>query len=125
MTMFSTQMEKQKLQKTLELLPTLEIQLNYDQLKILNSTDNMFVLGRSGTGKTTTTILRIFCQEILLIAVKKQKKLMDQYERTRALELLQKVKKVMPRLEAKDLQNESQIRMVFATASPVLTNEVK
>ena len=67
----------------------------------------MFVLGRSGTGKTTTTILRIFCQEILLIAVKKQKKLMDQYERTRALELLQKVKKVMPRLEAKDLQNES------------------
>ena len=67
----------------------------------------MFVLGRSGTGKTTTTILRIFCQEILLIAVKKQKKLMDQYERTRALESLQKVKKVMPRLEAKDLQNES------------------
>ena len=67
----------------------------------------MFVLGRSGTGKTTTTILRIFCQEILLVAVKKQKKLMDQYERTRALELLQKVKKVMPRLEAKDLQNES------------------
>ena len=68
---FVTQMQKQKLQKTLELLPTLEVALNYQQYKILNAADNMFILGRSGTGKTTTTVLRIFCQEILHLALKK------------------------------------------------------
>lgn len=38
---------------------------------------NMFILGRSGTGKTTTTVLRFFCQETLFTAIRKQQRMMN------------------------------------------------
>jgi hypothetical protein len=45
--------------------------------------------------------------------------------KTKNPEELQKVKKRVPELTAKDLKEDTSIRMVFVTASPVLTNEVK
>lgn len=64
--------ERQKLSKVLEILPTLQIKLNLDQQRIMNSTNDLFILGRSGTGKTTTTVLRFFCLEVLFASLRKQ-----------------------------------------------------
>ena len=33
--------------------------------------------------------------------------------------------KALPRLDSEDIAEDTQVRMVFVTASPVLTNEVK
>lgn len=58
--------------QVLQMLPTLQSSLNSNQQKIMNAKDNLFILGRSGTGKTTTTVLRFFCQETLFCAFRKQ-----------------------------------------------------
>jgi predicted RNA polymerase sigma factor len=75
-------------------------------------------LGRSGTGKTTATIIRMFTQEILYISLLKQKKFNQKVE----LELAVRHK---TRLESSDLAYDTGLRYVFVTASPVLTNEVR
>ena len=65
----SKSMERSRLSKILSILPTLDIKLNFEQMKILNTNENLFILGRSGTGKTTTTVLRFFCQELAYLAL--------------------------------------------------------
>ena len=61
----------QRLGKVLQMLPIVKMALNSNQQRILNSPENLFILGRSGTGKTTTTVLRFFCQEAMYIAMRK------------------------------------------------------
>ena len=58
-----------KINDILRMLPIIDIELNSGQKKILNAQKDLFILGRSGTGKTTTTVLRAFCQELLFVAV--------------------------------------------------------
>jgi transcriptional regulator with GAF, ATPase, and Fis domain len=45
-------------------VPTLSIDLNEDQMKVIVSKSNVLCLGRSGTGKTTICVLRFFTQEL-------------------------------------------------------------
>lgn len=52
-------------------MPTLSIKLSKHQQNVVASNQNMLCLGRSGTGKTTTSVLRLFAQEILYTVLKK------------------------------------------------------
>lgn len=63
------------------MLPIVEMKLNSQQQLILNSSESLFILGRSGTGKTTTTVLRFFCQEAMYMAMRKQQRLLNSYQR--------------------------------------------
>ena len=63
---------RHSLTKILKVLPIVDTRLNYSQERILNSLRNLFIMGRSGTGKTTTILLRAFCQDIVYRAVLKQ-----------------------------------------------------
>jgi len=49
-----------KLVQILEIMPTLHIKLSHLQKTVVASSQNMLCLGRSGTGKTTTSVLRLF-----------------------------------------------------------------
>ncbi|CDW72543.1 lupus brain antigen [Stylonychia lemnae] len=131
-----------KLVQILDLMPTLDIKLSKLQKNIVSSNQNLLCLGRSGTGKTTTSVLRLFAQEVLFCVLKKhhekQIKKKDQEEK-RKLAIEQdpsieaeykrqdeeKIKQKEPMLDSKDLENDTGIKMVFITASPVLTTEVK
>jgi len=117
--------KSQALSKVLAMLPIVRVQLNSNQQQILNSPNNLFILGRSGTGKTTTTVLRFFCQETLFLALRKQERLMNYYERLGLLQKMRQTKRRLPKLTPADIEQPSNIKMVFVTASPVLTNEVK
>lgn len=75
----------------------------------------MLCLGRSGTGKTTTSVLRLFAQEILYTVLRKQQ------DKPKAIE----EEKKQPLLISGDLEKSTGMKMVFITASPVLTNEVR
>lgn len=115
----------QKLGQVLEKLPIVNMHLNSNQMKILNSPGDLFILGRSGTGKTTSTILRFFCQEAMFTTIHKQERLLNSYAKSGYDDLYKKTRKKLPQLTAADLDEDTKLKMVFVTASPVLTNEVK
>ena len=118
-------LQNNRLGKILQMLPMLNISLNSNQARILNAPVNMFILGRSGTGKTTTTVLRAFCQEVLFIAVLKQQRQLNYLANLGLTEKYMKAKRSLPKLTASDIDRSAGVKMVFVTASPVLTNEVK
>lgn len=91
----------------------------------MDSQSNLFILGRSGTGKTTTTVLRFFCQETLYRVLRKQQRLLNDYWIRGAMDEYKACQKQLPRLMPEDMGEDTAVRMVFVTASPVLTNEVK
>jgi hypothetical protein len=41
------------------------------QEAVVESNDNILCLGRSGTGKTTSSVLRLFSQEMMYILLRK------------------------------------------------------
>ena len=51
--------------------------------------------------------------------------MLNNYEWRGETEKLEEAKNKMPKLESADIEEDTSIRMVFVTASPVLTNEVK
>ena len=50
---------------------------------------------------------------------------MDHYKKAGFFKKYNQTRKALPRLTAEDVNEVSTMRMVFVTASPVLTNEVK
>jgi hypothetical protein len=73
----------------------------------------VFVIGRSGTGKTTCAVLRLFSIEMLFkIRLSLYKK---KYQST-----VEGVK-----CDSKDLDNSQGLHCIFLTASPVLTHEIQ
>ena len=72
----------------------------------------MLVIGRSGTGKTTTAILRMFSMQILF-------KIRVALANKRNENLL-----INTNVEAEDITKTMGIHTVFCTASPILTNEI-
>ena len=87
--MMDSQKQTKKLVDIINMLPTLNINLSEYQKKVVSSNQNLLCLGRSGTGKTTTSVLRLFAQEILYITLKKhQLKLIEkQQKKEKALAL--------------------------------------
>lgn len=45
-------------------IPNFKIKLNDDEIKVINSPGNIMAVGRSGTGKTTCAVLRLFAIEM-------------------------------------------------------------
>jgi len=71
------------------------------------------VIGRSGTGKTTCAILRLFAMEMLF-------KVRLSYYKNKHSSMLKDT-----RLDVDDIDNSIGLHCLFVTASPVLTSEVK
>ena len=90
--------------KLLTSIPNFRIQLTEEQKATVSSGDNIVILGRSGTGKTTCALLRMFAAELLF-----------RFKAPRASR----------RFGPEDVGKTSVLHTAFVTASPVLTNEVK
>jgi hypothetical protein len=101
-----------KLVELLETIPNFKIKLTEEEKSVVGQNGNVLALGRSGTGKTTCAILRLFSMELLfkyrlaLAKSKHQNLLRD------------------TRFNADDVESNIGLHCVFVTASPVLTNEV-
>ena len=54
-----------KLVELLEKIPNFAIKLTEEEKAVVGATGNLLVIGRSGTGKTTCAILRLFAMEML------------------------------------------------------------
>jgi len=89
--------------RLLKTLPNMALRLTEEELELISTPGNVLVIGRSGTGKTTCSLLRMFSAEILF-----------------RYKMLKKKK-----LRAEDVDKPSALHFIFVTASPVLTNEVK
>ena len=59
------------------------------------------------------------------MAVMKQERLLNYYSGLGLAKKYRETKRRLPRLTASDVDNAQGVKMVFVTASPVLTNEVK
>ena len=96
----------------LKKIPNFRIKLTEEQNQVVGQAENVVALGRSGTGKTTCAILRLFAMEILF-----------KFRMT-----LAKVKlegEIKANFGAEDIDNVYGLHCVFVTASPVLSNEVQ
>lgn len=85
-------------------MPNFKIRLTDEQQELIGSGGNLLAIGRSGTGKTTCSLLRLFSAEIVY-----------KYRANRGKR----------RLGPEDIDKSSALHTVFVTASPVLTNEVR
>ena len=93
-------------------IPNLKLCLTYEQKKILRDEQATIALGRSGTGKTTCAILKLFAVELLFkmeFALAKKKDLEEENQT----------------VDDQDIDNNFGLRCIFMTASPVLTNEIQ
>jgi tetratricopeptide (TPR) repeat protein len=90
--------------KLLTTIPNFRIKLTEEQNEAVKNTGNIVILGRSGTGKTTCAVLRMFAAEILF-----------KFNNPR----------VNRKFGPEDVDKSSVLHTAFVTASPVLTNEVK
>jgi len=101
-----------KLVEFLEKIPNFKLRLTEEEKAVVGQNGNVLALGRSGTGKTTCAILRLFSMEILfkyrlaMAKLKHEGMLRD------------------TRFSADDVDNTIGLHCIFVTASPVLTNEV-
>lgn len=91
-------------------IPNFNINLTEQEKEVIGENGNVLAIGRSGTGKTTCAVLRLFSIEMLFkirLSIYKKK-----YEET--------VKDV--RCESSDIDNTMGLHCIFLTASPVLTH---
>lgn len=97
-------------------IPKIKFRLTGEQDLMISTPENLLCLGRSGTGKTTSSALRLFASDAFF----------------KFKEQLLKFKAENPGGRNKDFQIsegfmelESNLRLLFVSASPVLVNEVK
>jgi tetratricopeptide (TPR) repeat protein len=85
-------------------IPKFSLKLTEEQSDSVKKSGHVVILGRSGTGKTTSAVLRMFASEILY-----------KY----------KIRSKSQPFSPKDVQKVTPLHCIFVTASPVLTHEVK
>ena len=83
---------------------------------MISTPQNLLCLGRSGTGKTTSSALRLFATDAYY-------KYHEQLKLFKTLNPKARNKDFV--IEANFLDLNSKIKLVFVSASPVLVNEVK
>ena len=88
----------------LKRIPKFSLMLTEEQNKAIRKAGHVVILGRSGTGKTTSAVLRMFASEILF---------------------KNKIKPKSRQLCPSDIKRVTSLHCMFVTASPVLTHEVK
>lgn len=94
-------------------IPNFKVELTEQEKDVIGENGNVLVIGRSGTGKTTCAVLRLFAIEMLFkirLSLSK-KKYQDKLKDTRC--------------SADDIDKTMGLHCVFLTASPVLTNEIE
>jgi len=101
-----------RLVELLEGIPNFKIKLTPEEKAVVGQNGNVLALGRSGTGKTTCAILRLFSMELLF-------KYRLSLARSKHQSILRDT-----RFSADDVETAIGLHCVFVTASPVLTNEV-
>ncbi|KAM3142568.1 hypothetical protein pb186bvf_005227 [Paramecium bursaria] len=93
-----------------ERIPNFKVKITQQEKQVIGASGNVLVIGRSGTGKTTCTILRLFATELLFkLRVNLQMQNLNQFYN----------------MSGDSVDSKSGLRCVFVTASPVLVNEVK
>jgi ABC-type glutathione transport system ATPase component len=105
----NTEANREMILSFFERLEKYGIKFEQSQKRMLVSPGNTLALGRSGTGKTTVSAFKILAIDLLFKAYSKAK-------------ITGKQNVV---LEPKDLSLYSGCGIIFCTASPVLTNEVR
>ncbi|KAL4461532.1 hypothetical protein ABPG74_016156 [Tetrahymena malaccensis] len=103
----------QKLVNVLQKIPNFKVKLSSEQSHIISCSGNVVCIGRSGTGKTTSAVLRMFALEMLF----KYRLHVYNYKHMKQAK--------QARFNPKDLDKMVGLRCIFVTASPVLTNEIK
>jgi len=98
-----------RLVQLLERIPNFKIKLTQEEQRVIEQESNVLALGRSGTGKTTCAVLRLFAQDMLF--------------KMRVMQSNQAMLLKDKRADTDDLKSTG-IHSIFVTASPVLTNEV-
>lgn len=94
-------------------IPNFKINLTEQEKDVIGQNGNVLVIGRSGTGKTTCAVLRLFSIQMLFkirLSIYKKK-----YEET--------VKDV--RCDSNDIEDALGLHCIFLTASPVLTHQIQ
>ena len=94
----------------LEKIPNFRLKLTEEEKSLIGESGNILAIGRSGTGKTTCALLRLFATEILF-------KVQSNYAKSGILK--------DTRFKATDVDISCGLHTIFVTASPVLTNEVR
>ena len=93
-------------------LDQIKFKLSEEEIGIVGDNKNLVVIGRSGTGKTTCALMRLFAIELLFKNKESKKKV--------------KSKKAEERVPKSSYLNEVfGLRNIFLTASPVLILEIK
>jgi hypothetical protein len=105
-----------QLLKLIKSIPNLKFRLTPEQELMISSPNNLLCLGRSGTGKTTSSALRLFATEAYY----------------KFHDLHRKFKQENPQAKNSDfkvpsdfLSQRSDVKLLFVSASPVLVNEIK
>lgn len=94
----------------LQKIPNFRIKLTEEEKNVIGENGNVMVIGRSGTGKTTCAVMRLFAIEMLFkIRVGLNKKKFEAMLKD-------------TRFGADDLDETLGLHSLFVTASPVLTN---
>ena len=95
-------------------IPNFKINLTEQQKDVIGENGNVLAIGRSGTGKTTCAILRLFSIEMLFklrLALYKKKELKNSDT---------------PNVcGSSDIDETFGLHCIFLTASPVLTHEIQ
>lgn len=100
----------------LQKIPKFTLKLTHQEKKVIGQEGNVLVLGRSGTGKTTCLVLRLFAMEFLFkLRMKQVKQKFDS--------LYGGVQK--DKFGSQDVDKLAGLHCIFVTASPVLCQEVK
>jgi tetratricopeptide (TPR) repeat protein len=97
----------------LETLPNFRIRLTDEERDLIGTPGNVMALGRSGTGKTTCAVLRLFSSEVVF-----------RY-RSQQAQIRRGLMLAGTKLGPEDIDNRCGLHTIFVTASPVLTNEVR
>ncbi|CAD8091856.1 unnamed protein product [Paramecium primaurelia] len=106
---YSQQPSAFQLFKIIQNIPNYKVNLTNEQQEIISYNGDGLVIGRSGTGKTTCALLRLFTTDILF----KIRSKLDQINyQTTDIQLNQQ-------------QKDCQLKTVFVTASPLLACQVK
>ncbi|CAD8203599.1 unnamed protein product [Paramecium octaurelia] len=106
---YSKQPSAFQLFKIIQNIPNFKVNLTKEQQEIISFNGDGLVIGRSGTGKTTCALLRLFTTDILF---KIRSKLDQINQQTSEIQLNQQ-------------QQDCVLKTVFVTASPLLACQVK
>lgn len=89
--------------RLIKTLPHFSLKLTEEQTELISTPGNVLAIGRSGTGKTTCSLLRMFASEIVFRF---------------------RMQKGKEKLNSGKIDKPTPLHCIFVTASPVLTNEV-